>query len=641
MLLRKKVATVLSALVAIIVIIVIAFTSVTQRAKITTQAEDSALAISSNINDLLEVTDSLMDSKVRASMNVLQQRQEALGHARLGSVVNVNGRQVPDLLFGESGQANEFTLVDELVQLMSGSATIFVRSGNDFVRIATNVTDENGQRAVGTLLDPNGAAIKAIRQGQAFYGQVDILDNPFLTGYEPIKNAAGEVIGILYVGYSADLTILQRLIRESTVLKEGVVALVDQNGTVRMHSDNVSSDLVGNIVKGDVAGWISSNRDFNAWNYSILTAYSDTEVTAIINRQLLTMAIIIILGGLFVGVILIALASAITKRVLLIHTNVMDIQHNKDLGIKVPVDSKDEIGQLSQAINALVSSFNTSFHEVISASEELSSAAKHLSGISQQTSDSVLRQKLETDQVATAVNEMAASINDVADNAVTAADSASMADKETKEGNKVVLQSISAIKVLAAEVEKAAVVIRKLETDGTQIGKVVDVIQGISEQTNLLALNAAIEAARAGESGRGFAVVADEVRTLASRTQQSTIEIQEIISLIQSGAQNAVNVMQESEKYLADSVNHAEAAGVALDGIQRAIQAINDVNMQIASAAEQQSAVADEINKNILNISQAADESTQNAQETSKESTNLTHLATGLQRLANVYKLSH
>lgn len=641
MLLRKKVATVLSALVAIIVIIVIAFTSVTQRAKITTQAEDSALAISSNINDLLEVTDSLMDSKVRASMNVLQQRQEALGHARLGSVVNVNGRQVPDLLFGDSGQANEFALVDELVQLMSGSATIFVRSGNDFVRIATNVTNENGQRAVGTLLDPNGAAIKAIRQGQAFYGQVDILDNPFLTGYEPIKNAAGEVIGILYVGYSADLTILQRLIRESTVLKEGVVALVDQNGTVRMHSDNVSSDLVGNIVKGDVAGWISSNRDFNAWNYSILTAYSDTEVTAIINRQLLTMAIIIILGGLFVGAILIVLASAITKRVLLIHTNVMDIQHNKDLGIKVPVDSKDEIGQLSQAINALVSSFNTSFHEVISASEELSSAAKHLSGISQQTSDSVLRQKLETDQVATAVNEMAASINDVADNAVTAADSASMADKETKEGNKVVLQSISAIKVLAAEVEKAAVVIKKLETDGTQIGKVVDVIQGISEQTNLLALNAAIEAARAGESGRGFAVVADEVRTLASRTQQSTIEIQEIISLIQNGAQNAVSVMQESEKYLADSVNHAEAAGVALDGIQRAIQAINDVNMQIASAAEQQSAVADEINQNILNISQAADESTQNAQETSKESTNLTDLATGLQRLANVYKLSH
>ena len=641
MLLRKKVATVLSAIVAIIVVIVIAFTSVTQRAKITTQAEDSALAISSSINDLLEVTDSLMDSKVRASMNVLQQRQAALGSARLGSMVNVNGRQVPDLLFGESGQASEFTLVDELVQLMSGSATIFVRSGNDFVRIATNVTDENGQRAVGTLLDPNGAAIKAIRQGQAFYGQVDILDNPFLTGYEPLKNAAGEVIGILYVGYSADLTILQRLIRESTVLKEGVVALVDENGTVRMHSDHVRSDLVQSISTKAASGWVSNSRPFNAWNYSILTAYSDSEVTAMINRQLLTMAIIIILGGLFVGAILIAVANTVTKRMLLIHTSVMSIQHNKDLGIKVPVDSKDEIGQLSQAINALVSSFNTSFHEVISASEQLSFAAKHLSGISQQTSDSVLRQKLETDQVATAVNEMAASVNDVADNAVTAADSANMADKQTKEGNKVVRQSISAIKVLAAEVEKAAVVIKKLETDGTQIGKVVDVIQGISEQTNLLALNAAIEAARAGESGRGFAVVADEVRTLASRTQQSTIEIQEIISLIQSGAQNAVNVMQESEKYLADSVNHAEAAGVALDGIQRAIQAINDVNMQIASAAEQQSAVADEINKNILNISQAADESTQNAQETSKESTNLTHLATGLQRLANVYKLSH
>lgn len=638
--LQKKVIAVLSLLMAVIVISAVVFTSLTQRAAITATAEQSAATLRNSVHNLLETTDSLVADQVRASMNLLQQRQQLLGAPQLGASVDVNGRQVSDLLFGDSRQANNFQLVDDVVQLMAGTATVFVRAGNDFVRIATNVSNANGQRAVGTLLDPNGAAIQAIRQGRAFYGQVDILGNPFLTGYEPIRNSAGEVIGILYVGFSADLSILQRLIGDATVLNEGAVALVDANGRVRMHSAHFGTDRVKQISEGNAAGWSLAQSPFEAWDYAIVTAYSDSEVTALINRQVGAVTLMIVLGGLVVGAVLLALANVLTKRMLRIHAGVMAIQRDKNLAVRIPTQGTDEIGQLGHAINDLVASVDASFHEVMSASVQLSTAAAQLSTISQQTSNSVRRQQLETDQVAAAANEMASSVNDVANNAAMAADSASKADQQTQAGNSVVRQSIGAIKVLAGEVEKVAAVISKLEADGAQIGKVIDVIQSIAEQTNLLALNAAIEAARAGESGRGFAVVADEVRTLANRTQQSTTEIQDMIGRIQTGAQNAGIAMQESGQYSSSSVAHAEDAGVALDGIQQAIQDINDVNTQIASAAEQQSAVADEINKNIVNISKAADESTRNAQETSAASAELARLALELQQLAKAYQLS-
>lgn len=639
--LQKKVSMVIAILVLITVFIVVAFVSSSQRGAISDSANSASKEISNNIHDLLEVTNVLVSEQVRASMNLLQFKQQGLGEPRLEGSVVINGRQVPNLFIGDVAQANNYQLVDDLSSIVGGTATVFVRSGNDYVRLTTNVKTETGSRAVGTVLDPSGLAKAAIDDGRPFYGQVDILGNPFVTGYEPLKNRNGDVIGILYVGYSADLSSLNRLVRDARVLSEGIVALIDGNGNVRAHSDHVSLEIAERIAASEAIDWTYSRRNFEPWSYQILTAYSNKEVSSMINRQVGMISIEILLGGIVLGVVLLLLANTLTKRVLLIQQGVMSIQRNQDLSQRIEVSGNDEIGQLGGAINSLVEVFDGAFYKVMSASEQLSAAAEELSSISMQTNDSVLRQKLETDQVATAMNEMAASVNDVANNAVSAADSATKADKEANEGYTVVRKSMDAINVLASEVEKAGSVIKQLESDGTAIGKVIDVIQSIAEQTNLLALNAAIEAARAGESGRGFAVVADEVRTLASRTQQSTTEIQEMISRIQNGAQSAVQVMQESEKYAQDSVSHSKAAGGALEGIQVAIQNIKDINTQIASAAEQQSAVADEINQNIVNISQAAEESTTNSEETSKASAELARLASNLQDLARVFKLSH
>jgi methyl-accepting chemotaxis protein len=237
------------------------------------------------------------------------------------------------------------------------------------------------------------------------------------------------------------------------------------------------------------------------------------------------------------------------------------------------------------------------------------------------------------------MNEMSATVQEVARNAVEAAAAAKDADSTFDEGKQVVDRVISAIGELAGEVESAATVIQQLEVESRNIGSVLDVIKSIAEQTNLLALNAAIEAARAGEQGRGFAVVADEVRTLAGRTQESTQEIEEMISKLQSGTNNAVNVMAAGKEMTQVGVDQAAAAGEALKTINAAVAQISSMNTQIASAAEEQSSVTEEINRSIVSINEVAEQSATGAQHTAEASTDLARLADQLKNLVDRFKV--
>ena len=319
--------------------------------------------------------------------------------------------------------------------------------------------------------------------------------------------------------------------------------------------------------------------------------------------------------------------------------NILSSVAEGDLTVDVEVKTDDEVGQMLSSVQSMLNKLRSMISEISSSTITMSNSSGNMLNITEMTQQGVNQQQSQIDQVATAMNEMTATVQEVARHAQEAASTATEADDVASEGSKVVEQTISSINVLATEIENSAAIIKKVEEDGIQIGTVLNVIKSIAEQTNLLALNAAIEAARAGEQGRGFAVVADEVRTLASRTQQSTQEIQDMIEQLQSGSQQAVQAMANSQEKAQATVNQAESAGSSLRAITSNVASINDMNLQIATAAEEQSAVSEEINRNVVEISQIAEQSAEGAQQTAIASEELSELAGQLQSLIQQFKV--
>ncbi|WP_374063451.1 methyl-accepting chemotaxis protein [Pseudomonas cichorii] len=270
---------------------------------------------------------------------------------------------------------------------------------------------------------------------------------------------------------------------------------------------------------------------------------------------------------------------------------------------------------------------------------QIASAAEQLSAVTEQTSTGVNSQKVETDQVATAMNEMTATVQEVARNAEQASDAAVNATREAREGDSVVGQAIEQIERLASEVGNSTSAMTSLKQESDKIGTVLDVIKSVAKQTNLLALNAAIEAARAGEAGRGFAVVADEVRSLAQRTQASTEEIEQLIIGLQGGTQQVSSILENSRSLTDSSVDLARRAGVSLGSITRSVSAIESMNHQIAAAAEQQSAVAEEINRSVINVREISEHTSAASEETAASSVELARLGGYLQTLVRKFKL--
>ncbi len=307
---------------------------------------------------------------------------------------------------------------------------------------------------------------------------------------------------------------------------------------------------------------------------------------------------------------------------------------------KCPIPGKDEFAWMSWEYSCARKAFCKMINETREHTLQIASASEQMTSVTENSKRSLNEQNAQTEQVATAMNEMVVTIQEVARSASSAAESANSADSEAATGNQVMAESITSINTLAQEVQRTFDFITKLKEESDSIGAVLDVIRGIAEQTNLLALNAAIEAARAGEQGRGFAVVADEVRTLASRTQESTQEIQDMIERLQAGANEAVNVMQEGRNRAEISVGQSAKAGNALQSIASVVDNIKDMNMHIATAAEQQSATADEINRNVVNISNFANETASGAEQSAKAAEDLSHLAIQLQDIVKRFKVA-
>jgi len=351
-----------------------------------------------------------------------------------------------------------------------------------------------------------------------------------------------------------------------------------------------------------------------------------------------------VLTGMGIGLLLGAIIAFLISRMITIPLNdAMHAMHDLaegegDLTHRLNDEGKSEIAVMSAGFNKFANKVQSLVSQLAGNLENLSVVVRDVSEIVDQTQSGSQQQRQQTEQVATAVTEMTATIQEVASNANLAADSAQQADDNAKLGQNVVSETVSSINSLATEIETGVNVITKLSQDTESIGSVLDVIKGIAEQTNLLALNAAIEAARAGEQGRGFAVVADEVRTLASRTQESTTEIESMIEALQVQAHAAVKAITLGQEKAKTSVQNASNAGKALNEITDSVATISSMNIQIATASEEQSAVSEEINQNVVIISRVADENAQASNQLADSSQSLQQLAGELQQLVSQFK---
>lgn len=479
-----------------------------------------------------------------------------------GKLVDAQDRPIND----------RFEVVDRLGQQLGVLATVFAQDGRDFTRVITSIRLPDGRRAVGTPLGQASSAFTPIAAGQRYIGEAQILGIPHLTVYEPIKDAANQVIGILFLG----------------IPRQQIDAIVSQG----------------------------------------------------VNQMLMHLVLSVLLLVVVGIAVAVFMARVIVNPIIQLSAALDDISQGEgDLTRQLDARGQNELSALATAFNAFVGKIRELVQQASAASRQLAAAAEELSRTTEKTREQVRQQQSETEQVAAAMNQMSATVQEVSHNASEAAQAAATTREEAVSGDRVVQETIRAIEALATEVENTAQVIARLSKDSDDIGKVLDVIQGIAEQTNLLALNAAIEAARAGEQGRGFAVVADEVRTLASRTQRSTTEIQAMIERLQSGATGAVIAMQEGQDKVRQSVTQAAHAGTSLKSISSAVNQISDMNAQIASAAEEQSAVTEEINRNITNITQAVEQTSSGSRQIAQASDELARLAAGLQNLVGRFKV--
>lgn len=460
-------------------------------------------------------------------------------------------------------------------------------------------------------------------------------------------------------GVSKSMDDMVRLLTNFKIEQTGYVFLVDPDGKIKIHANRQLTDrsLTGEfgasakslLNKGQVqliqleskgqdlflgSAYIPSMDWFVIGVVPVNEAFEQLDATA---SQIMIITVVVAVIFVLMGVVL---ANSITRPIRMIAQRFTDLgKGDGDLAQRIEINGKDEIAQLSEGFNGFIEKIHDTMKEVASTSHSLQAAADGVSIKASTTHDNSQSQRDQTIQVVAAINQMGATISEIASNAATAAETANQASDNTQVGQNVVNQAKDAISRLAKDIENTSKVVGQLASTTQDIGSILDVIRDISEQTNLLALNAAIEAARAGDQGRGFAVVADEVRKLASRTADSTEEIQKMINQLQSDARDAVTAMEAGKSVTNEGVSSSDEAVDVLVNISDRIHDISDRNTQVATATEEQSTVVHTINQNIEEINVINEATTSTAEELAEASLELKELSERLDRMVGSFKL--
>ena len=624
---RARIASQLGLALAVILAIVISGSTVfalrsLDTANLATREEHLASEARLLADQLSTFHGTLRESTQRLS-GLFEKRFSAGLSVHPDEPVSVAGVQTPGLHLGSEVLNNNFQEVDEFKQMTAGVATVFVRSGEDFIRVSTSLSKQDGTRAIGTLLDHAHPAYARLIAGQSYVGRALLFERSYMTQYTPVRDTSGKVIAVLFVGFdytdaqNAQFANLQRF----RIGQTGSLALLDEQSKWLVPIAGVQAldqaipaivDLAKTPGKGEF--WSDKSQafysvavPFDGGPWSVVASMPKTEISAVTWSVGIQLAI----GSLLA--MLIAVGSAVwLLRSKLAPLGDLVRQAEAlgagDLSVRLNVSSNDEIGQLSRAFNQMSQALSTMVEHIRKASAEVNSRAQALSGLSGGAYEGMEQQSGEITSMAGAVEEFSATSLNIADNMSNTQRMAQENAQQTQIGRTSMTEASSSLEQIAGALNSTATVINTLGQRSQEIGGIVGVITAIADQTNLLALNAAIEAARAGEQGRGFAVVADEVRNLASRTREATDEISSMIQSIQQETGNAVSTMEQGNVLMQEGLSRNANVASALERIDEQSRSAGQQFAAITTATQEQSSTATLLSSNLQSIALANSE---------------------------------
>ena len=611
--------------------------------------------------DLIELQYNSLLSLARRNADILREMYPGQFFKPEKSV-KVLGKATPALVHEKEQINASKSKVDRFSNLTGGTATVFVRDGDDFIRISTSLKKADGKRALGTYLGKSHPGYNSLINGEEYEGYAKLFGKDYMTVYRPIIGPKGDIIGILYIGFdiSQSLSELKLSMNQLKLEESGYFTLIrniDNSIIAQPHQSSgtaLTTEIIDGLtleqVKQHEGSWEYQNRQGEAmyayslnipgWEWSLLGQAKMRELNEE-SLQLLTINAIVAIAGVLVITLLLSIVLFKTLRPLRKLQEQLTKLGEGDLSQRfAPVsDTSDNevdritIGaqQMATSLRALINALQTSVNTL----ETQAQSAQEIARLNGDEAQSLMAQ---TDQIATAIEEMSTSIRDVASHASEGANKSQQVDSASRDGHQQLERVVKGLASLSEQLSESHDSVENVSKESEAISQVTEVINSIAEQTNLLALNAAIEAARAGEQGRGFAVVADEVRTLAQRTQTSISEISQTISQLQSQIKITAEQMAQSHQLGNESANQGEEAAGQLNQITVSIGELAISSSSIASATEQQSAVAEEITRNLHQITELAREGEQRAGDTVDAAQSLSDLAQEIKLQISVFK---